>query len=128
MCVAVWVYFQMTRLAEPVDLTVKNGEDLFSPHSYQDAGVQTLLFLDEGCVCLLCLSSNPLPLLLCGHGGSASDNPVLTQLDLHEETDRWAQCLQGLDSRHTPSDGGEATDGQLVWRAVADVIAPTLKL
>lgn len=52
------VYFVMTRLGEPVDLTVKNEENLFPPHSSEEAGVQTLLVLDEGCVCLLvCLQT-----------------------------------------------------------------------
>lgn len=59
-CVCVCVYFVMTRLGEPVDLTVQNGENLFPSilsRSPNPAG------LDGGCVCLLCLSSNPQPRL-----------------------------------------------------------------
>lgn len=115
-CAGVCVYFVMTRLGEPVDLTVKNGENLFPLHSEEEARVQTLLVLDEGRVCLLCLSSNLQPFLFCGHGGSVCDNPVSTQLYPPKKKQIDGHNIFSVEIvENIRADGGEPSDRQLLW-------------
>lgn len=72
------VYFVMTSLGEPADLTVKNGENLFPPILSRKQETKPCWFgMKDVFVCCVCLRARR----RCSSVVTC-DNPVFTQLDL----------------------------------------------